>query len=145
MVDENLHKEGSRRAMSNDEIAENVLVVEDDDSTGDVIVLALSNAGYGVRLSKSREEAIVAFDRYLYDFIVMDLAMPGMSGDEFLRRVKHRSPCVVLISAVKNLKAEAQQLGADGWLQKPFDPPKIVEVIRNLRPPCKPKGELKAR
>jgi DNA-binding response OmpR family regulator len=113
--------------------AGNVLVIEDDEDTGEMIAAILASAGYGVRVAKSRDAAIVAFETYLYEFVVMDYCMPGMAPEEFLSKVAHRGPYVVLVSALKNAEAEAERLGVDAWLHKPFDPTLLVDVIRTKR------------
>lgn len=111
----------------------NVLVVEDDPDCGHLIVRLLSTAGYGVRWAPSREIAVDALQRYLYEYVILDLRMPGMQTEEFLNRITaSRTIHVILMTAAADAQKEAQRLGISTWLGKPFAPEDLVLVMRGL-------------
>jgi DNA-binding response OmpR family regulator len=113
----------------------NVLVVEDDPDCGDTILQFLAKSGFGVRLTRSRDEAASALTHYLYDFIILDVAMPGMSIEDFLKLAAARRAKSILVSAIVDVRAAAERLGADGWLRKPFDREQLMETLRVLSTP----------
>lgn len=118
--------------MKNHNCDYNVLLIEDDEETGQVIVLNLVEEGFGVRWVRSRDDALDVLQHYLYDVVVMDYLMPGMDASTFLREVNKRFPrCrVMLISAVHNLSDVAGRLGVCCWLQKPVLPDVLMEALR---------------
>ncbi len=112
----------------------NVLVVEDDQDCGHMIVRILSNAGYGVRWAPTREAAVAALGRYLYDYIILDLRMPGMPTEVFLKIVgaSSREINIVLTTAETDAAREAKRLGIANFLGKPFMPEDLLAVLRKL-------------
>jgi DNA-binding response OmpR family regulator len=109
----------------------NVLLVEDDEDSAHIMVAELAEAGFGVRWTNSRDEALLILDRYLYDIIVLDYLMPGLDADSFVKIVKSDYPLsrVVLISVVHNIKDVAGKLGVSCWLAKPFYPTRLSDYI----------------
>ena len=112
----------------------NVLVVEDDPDTGSMLQDILADAGYGVNWVQSRDAAVDALHSYLYDHIVLDVAMSGMPIDNFVRNYVQRRYNVVLISAVVDPAKEALRLGIQYSLRKPFDPLALLDLLRGITP-----------
>jgi DNA-binding response OmpR family regulator len=118
-----------------------ILIIDDDP-----VVLAmaqdfLEEAGYRVSTAK---DAIYSND-VIYgtdppDLILMDVMMPLMSGDKKVRALKRRGQSsaipVLLISGKEDgeLRRLAAEVGADGYLTKPFDAAKLVGTIRTHLP-----------
>jgi DNA-binding response OmpR family regulator len=115
-----------------DQACGNVLIVEDDPDCGAMLAHILSDAGYGVNWVQSRDAAVDALHGYLYDHIVLDVAMSGMPIDNFVRNYVMRKYNVVLISAVVDPSAEARRLGIEHSLRKPFDPSDLLDLLRGL-------------
>lgn len=111
----------------------NILVIEDDEDTSDVIRTFLSNEGYHVRCVPTRDAALDVLDSYIYNVIVMDYTMPGMGAVDFMREARRRSPnsMFVLITAEVVAAERAQTLGLSRWLGKPFTPERLLQVIRH--------------
>ena len=111
----------------------NVLVIEDDPDTGDFIKKAVLHAGYGVRLVRNRDEATGSLSRYLYDFIVMDYWMPGLSAEKFLTLVSRLQPGakVVLLTAADKAPEIAERLNLSSWIGKPFSPEDLTDSLHN--------------
>jgi DNA-binding response OmpR family regulator len=116
-----------------DVVPGNVLVVEDDEDSGGLISAILTHAGYGVRWVKSRDAAIVAMQRYIYELILLDYAMPGLGIEDFLKVCAAMTEKIVLLSAAVNPEAEARRLGLKHWIKKPYAPEELVATLREFR------------
>jgi DNA-binding response OmpR family regulator len=113
------------------QVTTNVLIIEDHFDTGKIIGAFLTAEGYGARVVESRNEAVAILDTYLYDFIVMDLFMPGLSAEKFIAEVRRRCRSeIILITATEYVAQQAQRLGVHSWVGKPFDPIKLLKILR---------------
>jgi response regulator RpfG family c-di-GMP phosphodiesterase len=103
---------------------ERILLVDDERPIVDACTMGLKRAGYEVRGTTSPHEAIDMAIRDPYDLVLTDIMMPGMSGIELLRTVKHLYPEIagVMITGHGTMEAaiEALRAGATGFLLKPF-------------------------
>mgnify|MGYP000880657634 CR=1 FL=1 len=101
-----------------------ILVVDDESSVRKMLQIAFSRAGYGVETFPSAEDALDFLETGTADVIVTDLRMHGLSGMDFLRKIKQRwaELEVIMITAhgtVENA-IEAVRAGAFDFVQKPF-------------------------
>lgn len=117
--------------MINNEVRGNVLIIEDDQDTADLCARILMRAGYGIRWVHSRDAALVALNRGLYQFILLDYSMPGLTIEEFLHHCLPKGN-VVLMSGIVDPQKEARRLGISCYLKKPFDPAELIALIRGL-------------
>jgi two-component system response regulator PilR (NtrC family) len=112
-----------------------VLVVEDEKSMRDLLSLMLRKEGYAVEVAQSGTQAAsrIAKDP-LYDLVITDVSMPGMTGLELLRHVRKTSPesAVILMTAYgsKETAIEALNEGAAYYVEKPFDLDEMKVVAR---------------
>jgi DNA-binding NtrC family response regulator len=110
-----------------------VLVVDDDEAIGRVLVALLEQRGLEAKHVPSAEEALRVLEARPYDVILSDVRMPGMDGMALLDHVGGRFPGlpVVLITAHGSvaLAVEAMKRGAADFVQKPFDKDEIGFVI----------------
>jgi DNA-binding response OmpR family regulator len=100
-----------------------VLVVEDDPDLVALLELILSEAGYRVRTAREGGAALARVAEEMPRLILLDMRMPGMNGWEFARefRARHgRAAPIVVVTAAENARARADEIGAEGWLAKPF-------------------------
>lgn len=104
-----------------------ILIIEDDSSINSMLRDALGNSGYTCAFSST--EGLLLLEREQFDLILLNLMLPGMRGDEVLRRGRQltQAPFLVL-SAVDSLesKVELLTLGADDYITKPFE----IEELR---------------
>jgi len=112
-----------------------VLVVDDEPEITRALRSILSGHGYEPLLASSAEEGLDLLTRRRPDLIVLDLALPGVDGIEFLRvaREELRSdvPIVVLSAhGEEERKVTALDLGADDFLTKPFG---VAELLARMR------------
>lgn len=110
----------------------NILVIEDDPDTADAVGLFLMREGFGVRCVPSRNDALLVLDSHLYDVIVMDYMMPGLSAAEFVKEARRRCPHsrFVLMTAMHRAAEQAGVLGIDNWIGKPFEFNTLLQTIR---------------
>jgi DNA-binding response OmpR family regulator len=114
-----------------------VLVVEDEVRLSENIATALRDgAGYAVDMSRDGQEALLLCRAASYDLILLDLMLPGVRGEEVLRRfrVNDDSTPVLIVTAVSETRStiELLNLGADDYLTKPFDLGELVARARAL-------------
>lgn len=114
-----------------------MLVVEDDQDLSALLDLVLSDAGYDVRVAGDGRAALRRLEEQMPGVILLDMRMPVMNGWEFARefRARHGRACpVVVITAAENARLRAEEIGADGWLAKPFDLDAVLDMVeRQLR------------
>ncbi|HUI19649.1 MAG TPA: response regulator [Methylocella sp.] len=115
-----------------------ILTVDDSRTMRDMLMLALTNAGYQVVQAEDGMHGLEVLQSTEPDVIITDINMPRMDGFGFIEGVRggdrHRAvPILVLTTESDSLKKErARRAGATGWIVKPFDPVKLVEAIRRV-------------
>ena len=122
-----------------------ILVVDDDKNIRRTVSMALESLDYYVHTAFDGKDAMVQLTGDKYDMIITDLKMPGMNGMELLEQAIAKYPeiKIVLISAhgtVDNA-VEAMKLGAVDFLQKPFTPKELRNLVYNVLEPESNKAE----
>jgi DNA-binding response OmpR family regulator len=111
-----------------------VLVVEDDPAIAEALIVQLGKAGYDVLAAGSGPAGWQALVRERPDALLLDLSLPGMDGQELLRRLrKSGSELAVLAVTADSSTASlvrVLELGADDYIVKPF---RAAELIARLR------------
>jgi DNA-binding NtrC family response regulator len=116
----------------------NILVVEDEADIALGISRSLSKLeGVNcVTCSSSAEQALEKMRITPYSIVVSDICLTGMNGLNLLSSIKRESPdtCVVLMTAFnsKRIQYQAEQLGSDIYLEKPFDLSELKKIIKHL-------------
>ena len=120
--------------------SETLLIVDDEKSVLDVTKEILESLGYTVYSAENGEKAIKIYKEKKDEIhlILLDMIMPGLSGNETFDRIKEINPSVkVVLSTGYSLNVQAQRImdkGCDGFLYKPFDmvqlSTKIHEVLK---------------
>jgi len=127
----------NERAMPHDtnDGSTTVLVVEDDFDLRDALVPILEYEGHRVVSAANGKEALDRLHAMpAPSVILLDLMMPGMSGEEF-RAEQLRDPAlasipVVVLSAHPSAEERAARIGADGCIKKPFEVETLLEQVR---------------
>jgi len=113
-----------------------VLVVDDEPGIRFVLEKALAKAGFEAVPAASAEEARQLLLGERFPVMLLDVRLPGDSGFRLLEELRGRpgSPRVVVMTAEDTLRAgvTAMGLGADEYLTKPFDLPRLAAVVREL-------------
>ncbi|HSP07848.1 MAG TPA: sigma-54 dependent transcriptional regulator [Acidobacteriota bacterium] len=112
----------------------NLLIVDDDPVTADMILQALQKEGYGIRVVNSGASAMEAGRKEKFTLILTDLRMPDMDGLEVLNWFRREQPeaIVVLMTAFGSSSSaiDAIQQGAYDYISKPFKIEELRNVIR---------------
>src|SRR3954447_6623925 len=137
MIDTGRDK-GPDRKRSNPVIAmprTNILIVEDDLTTQEMARMVLENAGYGVSVARSAEDADRILRNQWPDIVLMDRELPGMDGLEFTRRLKvaeETSGITIIAFSTRHSAMDtelAAEAGSDGFLHKPFTVRGLLQTI----------------
>jgi two-component system copper resistance phosphate regulon response regulator CusR len=110
-----------------------ILVVEDESLIRHLVVDTLTDEGHSVLSAASGEDALDRLDgQQNPDLLIVDLRMPGMSGQEFVRRQREcgDSIPVVVLSGSSEAKQVGQELGAVAVIHKPFDLDELIRVVQ---------------
>jgi DNA-binding response OmpR family regulator len=121
-------------------VAERVLVVDDDATVADVVRRYLERDGYDVQLAADGETALRLAAERQPDLVVLDLMLPGIDGLEVCRRLRAGSDVPVVMLTALGEEADrvvGLQLGADDYVTKPFSPRelalRVASVLRRAR------------
>ena len=112
-----------------------ILVVEDDRSLAVVITYMLSREGYEVSSVGDGASALSVIREFRPSLIVLDLGLPGLSGDEVCRAVRNdpelAETFVLVLTALEDREARrrVRSAGADCYMCKPFDPDRVVNLV----------------
>ena len=113
-----------------------ILLVEDEEKVSRFIVRGLEAERFAVDAAYDGVAGLELATTYSYDLIVLDLMLPGLSGTEVLRRIRHTNkhvPILVLTArdAVRD-KVENFEAGADDYLTKPFAFAELIMRVKAL-------------
>lgn len=117
-----------------------ILVIDDELTMTTLLEFFLSN-DYEVHAAHSGHEALKWLERNLPDLIISDIQMPEMDGFEFLKEVRLRgytkhTPIIMLSGKAESKeRVKCYKLGAQDYLNKPFNPEELDELVKkNLYP-----------
>lgn len=108
-----------------------ILVVDDDDDFREIVVEILAMAGWQPLQAATGQEALDLVAREQPDLIVLDQRMPGLCGDEVIRRLRacHPGLPVVLVTAAKDVAQIARSVNVRFYLQKPIGIAELKSMI----------------
>ena len=115
---------------------ENILIVDDETEVRKLLSSILEDEGYLVETVENGKQAIRASEKSHFDVALIDIKLPDMDGTELLNRLKRKQPKMVkiVITGFPTLENAIKTVneGADGYVLKPFDLQKLLEMIRKL-------------
>jgi DNA-binding response OmpR family regulator len=115
-----------------------ILVVDDDKKIVAALSLRLQNEGYQVISAYDGTAAVELSSRQRFALIVMDINLPFTNGVRAFREIKKQAnqadtPVIfITASKVASLKTQAEELGAAGFFEKPYEPAEILARVREL-------------
>jgi DNA-binding response OmpR family regulator len=115
-----------------------VLVVDDDPDVVAMLHFAFEDSGFSVRTATDGKQALIAIEEHSPDVIVLDLMMPNLDGFGLLRSRRQRNLApdarVVIITCKTSERdyVKGWELGADEYVTKPFEPDRLVRIVREL-------------
>jgi len=118
-----------------------ILVVEDDEMLRSAIISVLTDEGYNVEDTGHGDEGLFLAEQAIYDLLVLDIMLPGMSGLEIVKqlRVKTIHVPVLLLTAKDSIEDRVigLNIGADDYLVKPFA---VAELLARIKALLRRKG-----
>jgi DNA-binding NtrC family response regulator len=117
-------------------MAKTILIVDDDPAQRRLLQAAVERNGFSTRTAENGQQAVDQVDAHAdIDVVLLDLVMPGMTGQEALKEIRMRRsdlPCIVLTaSGGIDTVVQAMQSGATDFFVKPASPERIMVSIRN--------------
>ena len=116
-------------------MAKTILAVDDSASIRQMVAFTLKGAGYEVIEDVDGQDALDKANIHKVNLVLTDINMPRMDGLkllELLRKLAHYKTVPILMLTTESgdeIKAKGRAAGATGWLVKPFDPKRLLEVI----------------
>ena len=110
-----------------------VLIIDDDQGLSRIVAMVLRRSGFQPEVTNSSHDGLRLATEGRYDAIVLDLRMPGKDGRTVyreLRQAGNETP-VMILSAYDAREAQLE-LGAQAFLNKPFEPERLVSTVRNM-------------
>ena len=116
---------------------EHILVVEDDVDINNLISKTLEKRQYKITQAFSGSEALLQLSISDYSLILLDLMLPGISGEEIIKKIRNEKEMPIIVISAKtslNDKVNVLNIGADDYITKPFESEEIIaRVNSNLR------------
>jgi CheY-like chemotaxis protein len=111
-----------------------ILVVDDEEPIRAVVSEILDEEGYPVATATNGAEALQLVESGHPCVVLLDMRMPILDGWGFMRALHQRAeePAVLVMTAAQNARAWAEEVGADGYVAKPFDLAEIVGAVERL-------------
>ncbi len=106
-----------------------ILIIEDDESIHNVIEELLKENDYNVFNAYSGTEALLLLEKERYDLILLDLMLPGITGEELLAKVKNIPIIVISAKISSDDKVNCLLSGANDYITKPFDSRELLARI----------------
>jgi DNA-binding response OmpR family regulator len=110
-----------------------ILVIDDDAEVQQAVRRTLEPAGYEIVTAANGGVAMGIFRATQPGFIVLDLRLPGKSGQELCREIRNESTIPILVLSAVDEEAEKirlLELGADDYMTKPFSPRELLARVR---------------
>jgi two-component system, OmpR family, response regulator RegX3 len=110
-----------------------ILLVEDEESFSDPLSYLLRKEGYEVAVAETGPAALEDFDRAGADLVLLDLMLPGLSGMDVCRALRHRSSVPVIMLTAKDSeidKVVGLEIGADDYVTKPYSSRELLARIK---------------
>lgn len=110
-----------------------ILVVDDEPSIVELIVVNLEDAGFEVETAFDGDEALARFAERPWDLVILDIMLPGVDGIEVCRRIRKESqvPIIMLTARAEEIdRVLGLEMGADDYITKPFSPRELVARVK---------------
>lgn len=110
-----------------------ILIVDDDTNIAELISLYLTKECFDTMIVNDGEAALSAFDTYQPNLILLDLMLPGIDGYQVCREVRSKSDTPIIMLSAKGEvfdKVLGLELGADDYMEKPFDSKELVARVK---------------
>lgn len=110
-----------------------ILIVDDDENIAELISLYMTKECFETKIVYDGESALQAADSFAPDLILLDLMLPGIDGYQVCREIRQKSQTPIIILSAKGEvfdKVLGLELGADDFMEKPFDTKELVARVK---------------
>ena len=110
-----------------------ILIVDDDSNIAELISLYLTKEFYETKIAEDGEEAIRLHQEWQPGLVLLDLMLPGIDGYQVCREIRAKSQTPIIMLSAKGEvfdKVLGLELGADDYIEKPFDPKELVARVK---------------
>ena len=110
-----------------------ILIVEDDRNIASFIQTSLEANSYQVITSERCGQGMLVFTSHMPDLVILDLGLPDMDGEEFIRQIRRISAVPILVLSARTDerdKVSALDLGANDYITKPFGTAELLARVR---------------
>jgi len=110
-----------------------ILVVDDERKLRDLVRLYLEKEGFTVGEAEDGKKALELYQKEQWDFIVLDLMMPGIDGWEVCKEIRKKSNVPIIMLTARDDEMDrvlGLELGADDYVSKPFSPRELVARVK---------------
>lgn len=115
-----------------------ILTIDDSKTMRDMLMLTLADAGFEVLQAVDGQEGVDLLRNESVDLIITDINMPRMDGygviRELRQRPEHKTTPILVLTTESELEKKnvAREVGATGWMVKPFDPDRLIATINKV-------------
>ena len=110
-----------------------ILIVDDDENIAELVSLYLAKECFDTMMVHDGERALIAFDTYKPNLVLLDLMLPGIDGYQVCREIRTRSNTPIIMLSAKGEvfdKVLGLELGADDYVVKPFDAKEVMARVK---------------
>jgi len=117
-----------------------IVAVDDSQTMRDMVSFTLKKAGYDVEKAVDGQQALNALKGKAVDLVITDINMPNMDGISLVKALRadpaHKSTPILILTTESDTarKDEGRAAGATGWIVKPFNPEKLLQVVGKVCP-----------
>ena len=122
-------------------VKQKILIVDDDNNIAELISLYLTKECYDTKIVNDGEQALIAFEHYKPNMLLLDLMLPGIDGYQVCREIRAKSDVPIIMLSAKGEvfdKVLGLELGADDYILKPFDSKELVARVKAVLRRCQP-------
>ncbi len=119
-------------------MSKSILAVDDSASIRQMVSFTLKSAGYDVTEAVDGMDGLDKAKAKSFNLVLTDQNMPRMDGLTLIKSLRaqpqYRSTPILMLTTESSdaMKAQGRAAGATGWLVKPFDPQKLIEVVKKV-------------
>jgi len=119
-------------------MAKTILAVDDSSSLRQMVAFSLKAAGYNVVEAVDGQDGLEKAKQQSVDLVLTDQNMPKMDGLQLIKTLRTlpdyaKTPILMLTTESSDeMKSKGRAAGANGWLVKPFDPQRLIEVVKKV-------------
>lgn len=119
-------------------MAKTILAVDDSASIRQMVSFTLKSAGYEITEATDGQDGLNKAKSKSFNLVLTDQNMPNMDGITLIKNLRampaYRTVPILMLTteAGESMKMQGKAAGATGWLVKPFDPQKLLEVVKKV-------------